>query len=164
VDNLLLTEIRGLVAKNAKISAVARYREVTGSSLLEAKRVVDNVAAGRHPDAPPTPDSTEADVSRPSPDRRAELEALLPTGWTMNLIHELDSQAKLLDPVAYPVALIDGDDEIAIPCSLILDFGVLKLALDSSRGSWLMGQINDEGTIMCWGDYGEDLGDAIRAL
>lgn len=40
-------EVRDLVAQDKPVTAVRAYREATGASLLLAKQVVDDVAAGR---------------------------------------------------------------------------------------------------------------------
>ncbi|HZL04379.1 MAG TPA: hypothetical protein VFE45_02980 [Coriobacteriia bacterium] len=58
-------------------------------------------------------------------------------------------------------------DELLNP-SVILSFSGLCLCLVRPQGSavgWWMGQLDaDDGSIACWGDYGPDLEDAIRAL
>src|SRR5690348_4485633 len=50
----LLAELKALASSGAQIDAIKRYRFATGASLVEAKRVVDNLAAGRTP-APTSP-------------------------------------------------------------------------------------------------------------
>ena len=53
----LLAELRALVSTGAQIDAIRRYHLATGASLVEAKHVVDDLAAGRTPDptSPPMP-------------------------------------------------------------------------------------------------------------
>src|SRR6185437_6623107 len=45
----LLAELTAMVSSGAKIDAIKRYRFATGASLVEAKQVVDALAAGRAP-------------------------------------------------------------------------------------------------------------------
>jgi hypothetical protein len=49
IDQQLRAELTALVSRGAKIDAVKRYRFATGASLVEAKQVVDALAAGRTP-------------------------------------------------------------------------------------------------------------------
>ena len=45
-----------------------------------------------------------------------------------------------------------------------VDWAGLHLVLDTTDQHWHMGQMDDQGTIICWGSYGPDLGEAIEAL
>ena len=54
ISQPLLAELRALVSGGAQIDAIKRYHLATGASLVESKRVVDELAAGRTP-APMSP-------------------------------------------------------------------------------------------------------------
>jgi Protein of unknown function (DUF3592) len=51
----LLAELEALVSRGALIDAIKRYRFATGAGLVEAKQVVDALAAGRAPGSTPPP-------------------------------------------------------------------------------------------------------------
>ncbi|WP_327130336.1 hypothetical protein OG311_02075 [Streptomyces sp. NBC_01343] len=54
-----------------------------------------------------------------------------------------------------------GDYETLRP-DVILAFHELCLVRDG--GEWFMGQLDDDGSVICWGSYGSDLAEAIRGL
>ncbi|MCX4721590.1 hypothetical protein OG818_38435 [Streptomyces virginiae] len=45
---------------------------------------------------------------------------------------------------------------------VILAFHQLCLVRDD--GEWFMGQLDDDGSVICWASYGSDLAEAIRSL
>ncbi len=45
---------------------------------------------------------------------------------------------------------------------VILAFHELCLVRDD--GEWFMGQLDDDGSVICWASYGSDLAEAIRSL
>ena len=47
---------------------------------------------------------------------------------------------------------------------VIIDFSGQCLVLVHDDRLWYMGGLEDDGSIVCWGSYGADLGQAIRAL
>ena len=90
----------------------------------------------------------------------------MPDGWTLERVKEvgqLRDLPRLLDrrtKVTFDAP--SGPTEIQ-PVTII-DVDGLVLVLDEARGEWLMGQQCADGSIVCWGSYGDDLGDAIRGL
>ena len=48
--------------------------------------------------------------------------------------------------------------------SVIIDCGGLILMQDRSDQDWYMGQQDEEAAILCWGNYGQDLDSALKAL
>ncbi|WP_411145589.1 hypothetical protein [Streptomyces sp. x-80] len=39
-----------------------------------------------------------------------------------------------------------------------------ELCLVRDNGEWFMGQLDDDGSVICWASYGSDLAEAIRSL
>lgn len=54
-----------------------------------------------------------------------------------------------------------GDHERLRP-DVILAFH--ELCLLSHDGEWFMGQLGDDGSVLCWASYGSDLAEALRGL
>ena len=98
-------------------------------------------------------------------------ESKLPEGWTLDRVREVEPSAELLDPADHFVVADErpaADGYEVLDPSVILSFSGLCLCLvraAGSAGGWWMGHLDaDDGSIACWGDYGPDLEDAIRAL
>ncbi|MFE9847075.1 hypothetical protein [Streptomyces goshikiensis] len=89
----------------------------------------------------------------------------LPAGWTIERMRALsgDLSAVLLsvDRLVVLEAVGQGDYEPLRP-DVILGFHDLCLARDD--GEWFMGQLDDDGSVICWASYGSDLAEAIRGL
>ncbi|MFF4102840.1 hypothetical protein [Streptomyces sp. NPDC001903] len=60
------------------------------------------------------------------------------------------------------VELPGQDDYESLRPDVILAFHELCLARDG--GEWYMGQLDDDGSVICWSSYGSDLAEAIRGL
>jgi hypothetical protein len=89
----------------------------------------------------------------------------LPEGWTLQRIRDLGvREVRLLDPEGRYVVEDCIDDYVQLDPTVIIDCGGLCLVHDRDDGHWHMGQEDDDGTIVCWGGYGTDLGDAIAGL
>jgi len=91
----------------------------------------------------------------------------LPEGWTLERVVEvgqLAAGASLLDLDQIRVTNVGGPDgDERMSPSVAIDTGAgLCLCLDSD-GYWYMAQLAD-GIVACWGSYGSDLADALRAL
>lgn len=88
----------------------------------------------------------------------------LPEGWTIDRIKAMGvATASLVSSTTYAVE--DGvTDLIELSPTVIVDCGDQYLVHDETDNLWHMGQMDDDGTIWCWGAYGEDLGDAINGL
>ncbi len=89
----------------------------------------------------------------------------LPAGWTIERVRALSG-----DPSAAPLSfdrlvIIEtagqGDYEPLRP-DVIHAFHELCLVRDN--GEWFMGQLDDDGSVICWASYGSDLAEAIRSL
>lgn len=52
----------------------------------------------------------------------------------------------------------------AIDSEALIECGGLILVLDSVAGEWLMGQQADDGSVLCWASYGDDLEVALKSL
>ncbi|MGK5543358.1 hypothetical protein ACSNOH_01230 [Streptomyces sp. URMC 127] len=74
-----------------------------------------------------------------------------------------DPSAALLSFDRLVVVEVAGqaDYELLRP-DVILSFHELCLVRDD--GEWFMGQLNNDGSVICWASYGSDLAEAIRNL
>ena len=90
----------------------------------------------------------------------------LPDGWTLDRIRGLsgDSAATLLSPERLVVVELHsrGGYE-SLPANLIISFHDLCL-VRAEDDDWYMGQLDADGSVICWASYGTDLGEAIRSL
>ncbi|MEU9080381.1 hypothetical protein ACFYUY_26455 [Kitasatospora sp. NPDC004745] len=89
----------------------------------------------------------------------------LPHGWTIERVRSAsgDAAAELL-PLERLVVLEEhgaADYEVLAP-DVILSFHGLCLA--RAAGEWFMGELDGDGSLVCWSSYGPDLGEAVRAL
>jgi transposase len=162
-NDALESEVRALLAEGKKLHAIARYHQVTGKSLSEASDAVTNIQHGRAPDAPQPPAWKR---SAPlSDERRKQLESKLPERWTLGRVREIEPRAELLDPSEHRVRMVETVDQYhELGPEVILRFNGNCLIREPGDPEWAMGQIAPDGTITCWGYYGDDLADAIRAL
>jgi len=90
----------------------------------------------------------------------------LPEGWTLERVREvgqLRDEPRLLDR-STKVTLDTPTGLREVEPSIVLECGGLVLVLDASEGDWLMGQQSEDGSIVCWGSYGDDLESALRGL
>ncbi|WP_241253672.1 hypothetical protein [Streptomyces sp. W1SF4] len=89
----------------------------------------------------------------------------LPVGWTVERIRALSgdrSAAPLgLDRLVVVEERGRSDYETLRP-EVILAFHDLCLVL--ADGEWFMGQLDTDGSVVCWASYGSDLAEAIRGL
>lgn len=91
--------------------------------------------------------------------------AELPSGWTIQRIRDMGVREVRLLPVEDRDVFEQGvDDYVQLDPTVIIDCGGLYLVHDRGDGMWHMGDVEDDGTIVCWAGYGQDLADAIRAL
>ncbi|GAA4683482.1 hypothetical protein [Streptomyces youssoufiensis] len=89
----------------------------------------------------------------------------LPTGWTIERVRALSG-----DPSAVPlscdrlvvVAVADQNDYEPLRPDVIFAFHDLCLVRDDDE--WFMGQLDSDGSVICWASYGSDLAEAIRGL
>ncbi|MFD8019165.1 hypothetical protein ACFV6G_01935 [Streptomyces lavendulae] len=89
----------------------------------------------------------------------------LPAGWTIERVRALsgDQSAVPLSLDRLVVVEVHGrSDYESLRPDVILAFGELCLARDD--GEWFMGQLDDDGSVICWASYGSDLAEAIRGL
>ncbi|MFB7338714.1 hypothetical protein ACFCZ6_01480 [Streptomyces hydrogenans] len=74
------------------------------------------------------------------------------------------------DPTAAPLSFdrlvvvetAGQDDYEPLRPNVMLAFHELCLVRDD--GEWFMGQLDDDGSVICWASYGSDLAEAIRSL
>ncbi|WP_406511655.1 hypothetical protein OG851_06420 [Streptomyces sp. NBC_00161] len=89
----------------------------------------------------------------------------LPAGWTIERVRALsgDQTAAPLSVDRLVVVEVAGQDdyELLRP-EVILAFHELCLVKDHDE--WFMGQLDDDGSVICWSSYGSDLAEAIRGL
>ncbi|MFF5393457.1 hypothetical protein ACFY5H_35070 [Streptomyces sp. NPDC013012] len=89
----------------------------------------------------------------------------LTAGWTIERVRALSG-----DPSTAPLSLdrlvvVEVADQSAYELlrpNVILAFHELCLVRDD--GEWFMGQLDDDGSVICWASYGSDLAEAIRSL
>ncbi|WP_225827849.1 hypothetical protein [Streptomyces naphthomycinicus] len=89
----------------------------------------------------------------------------LPTGWTIERVRALSG-----DPGAAPLSsdrlvvleVAGQDDYEPLRPYVILAFHELCLVREDDE--WFMGQLDDDGSVICWASYGSDLAEAIHGL
>ena len=90
----------------------------------------------------------------------------LPDGWTLDRIRALsrDSAATLLAPERLVVVELPLHcDYETLPAEIVISFHDLCL-VKSENDDWYMGQLESDGSVICWASYGTDLGSAIENL
>lgn len=90
----------------------------------------------------------------------------LPAGWTVERLRAVsgDRTAVPISPDR-PVQIAEGTlggELTALRPDLVLAFGVLCLVRED--GEWYMGSLNDDGSVICWAGYGDNLEEALRGL
>jgi hypothetical protein len=101
-------------------------------------------------------------VARPC-DHRAVAE--LPIGWSIDRIKSLGVKDVVIrDPREHYVVTIVYDDLEEMEPAVIIDCGGLCLVRPQNEPEWYMGQLDADGSIVCWASYGSDLENAILAL
>ncbi|MFB7374884.1 hypothetical protein ACFC0D_34160 [Streptomyces sp. NPDC056222] len=89
----------------------------------------------------------------------------LPAGWTIEHVRAFsgDSSAAPLSFDRLVVVETAGQDDYEpLRPDVILAFHELCLVMHD--GEWFMGQLDDDGSVICWASYGSDLAEAIRSL
>ncbi|MFJ6482543.1 MULTISPECIES: hypothetical protein [unclassified Streptomyces] len=89
----------------------------------------------------------------------------LPAGWTIEHVRALSgdpSAAPLSSDRLVAVEVAGRDDHELLQPDVILAFHELCLVRDG--GEWFMGQLDADGSVICWASYGSDLAGAIRSL
>ncbi|MEV7558793.1 hypothetical protein [Streptomyces sp. NPDC089795] len=89
----------------------------------------------------------------------------LPAGWTIERVRALSgdpSAAQLSFDRLVVVEVADQGDYEPLRPDVMLAFHDLCLVRDD--GEWFMGQLDDDGSVICWASYGSDLAEAIRSL
>lgn len=80
----------------------------------------------------------------------------LPAGWTIERVRALSR-----DPSAAPLSF---DRLVVVEVAGQDDYELLRLCLVRDDGEWFMGQLDADGSVICWASYGPDLAEAIRSL
>lgn len=96
-----------------------------------------------------------------------DVTAELPDGWTLERIRALagDSAATLLSPERLVVVELPlRCDYETLRAEFIIGFHELCLVRAKDDKDWYMGQLDSDGSVICWASYGADLGEAIRNL
>jgi hypothetical protein len=92
----------------------------------------------------------------------------LPDGWDLDRVRAMGVTDAGLLPLDTYVVLDKrdgtGSDYEELTPTAILDCGGLCLVRNHGDGLWYMGSRSASGEILCWAAYGNDLGDAIKAL
>ncbi|MFI8263207.1 MULTISPECIES: hypothetical protein [unclassified Streptomyces] len=89
----------------------------------------------------------------------------LPGGWTIERVRSEsgDAEAELLSPerlvVVEQVGFADYD---VLQPDVVLSFHGLCLA--RADDEWFIGELEADGSLICWASYGSDLAEAIRGL
>ncbi|KWT58424.1 hypothetical protein ADL21_29565 [Streptomyces albus subsp. albus] len=89
----------------------------------------------------------------------------LPAGWTIERVRALSgdpSAASLSFDRLVVVETAGQDDYEPLRPDVILAFHELCLVMHDDE--WFMGQLDDDGSVICWASYGSDLAEAIRSL
>ncbi|MEU9033425.1 hypothetical protein AB0D45_00680 [Streptomyces sp. NPDC048352] len=93
------------------------------------------------------------------------MNAELPDGWTIERVRSVsgDGQAELLSLERLVVVeQVGSADYDVLQPDVILSFHGLCLA--RADGEWFMGELDADGSLVCWASYGSELGEAIRGL
>ncbi|MFI5666238.1 hypothetical protein [Streptomyces sp. NPDC051704] len=93
------------------------------------------------------------------------MNAELPTGWTIERVRALsgDPSATALSIDRLVVVEVAGQDGYeSLRPDVIIAFHELCLVRDD--GEWFMGELDQDGSVICWSSYGSDLAEAIRGL
>ncbi|MEU6215851.1 hypothetical protein ABZ891_38925 [Streptomyces sp. NPDC047023] len=89
----------------------------------------------------------------------------LPAGWTIERVRALSGDLTAA-PLSFDrfvvVETVGQDDYEPLRPDVILGFHELCFVRDDAE--WFMGQIDDDGSVICWASYGSDLAEAIRSL
>ncbi|MFE1787916.1 hypothetical protein ACFW7J_05835 [Streptomyces sp. NPDC059525] len=89
----------------------------------------------------------------------------LPAGWTIERVRALSGDPSAISLSFDRLVVLEvagqGDYEPLRP-DAILAFHDLCLVRDD--GEWFMGQLDDDGSVICWASYGSDLAEAILGL
>jgi hypothetical protein len=93
----------------------------------------------------------------------------LPNGWTIDRIRTLLPNARLLPLDTYVVVLAGDDYDEIKPIVIVGEGGDREgetvLLVEEGCSDWLMGIFDkSDGSIVCWGSYGDDLEAAIRSM
>ncbi|MEU3723235.1 hypothetical protein [Streptomyces sp. NPDC031705] len=93
------------------------------------------------------------------------MNADLPDGWTIERVRSVsgDAQAELLSLQRLVVVeQVGSADYDVLQPDVILSFHGLCLA--RADGEWFMGELDADGSLVCWASYGSELAEAIRGL
>jgi hypothetical protein len=91
----------------------------------------------------------------------------LPDGWTIERVRlaAADPKAALLTLDRLVVVEEHGrTDYISLQPDVILAFLSFDLCLVRVGDDWYMGQLEPDGSVLCWASYGTDLGEVIQGL
>ncbi|MEU6865417.1 hypothetical protein ABZ924_19450 [Streptomyces sp. NPDC046876] len=95
------------------------------------------------------------------------MNAGLPDGWTIEQVRSAsgDARADLLSLERLVVVEVHGaaDYDVLQP-DVIISFHDGDLCLARAGDDWFMGQLDLDGSVICWASYGPDLAEAIRGL
>ncbi|GGV42238.1 hypothetical protein GCM10010182_78670 [Actinomadura cremea] len=94
----------------------------------------------------------------------------LPPGWTIERVREVSGCARAAvlaaeDVAALDVREVEGRADVPVgtgTIELVMTFD--ELCLVNVQGEWLMGSVNEDGSMLCWASYGDDLHEALRGL
>lgn len=93
--------------------------------------------------------------------------ATLPAGGTVERVRAVsgDEAATMLSLERLVVTELPGQVDYApLRPVIILGFHDLCLLRAEDDDDWYMGQVDAEGSVICWASYGSDLGEAIQGL
>ncbi|WP_053644855.1 hypothetical protein [Streptomyces sp. XY431] len=95
------------------------------------------------------------------------MNALLPDGWTIEQVRSAsgDAEADLLSLERLVVVERHGcaDYDVLQPY-VVIAFHSYDMCLARVGEDWFMGQLDPDGSVVCWASYGPDLAEAIRGL
>jgi hypothetical protein len=89
----------------------------------------------------------------------------LPEGWTVERIAEAanDTETRLLD-LERSVWLRGDAEPTELEPAVIVGFAGGVCLVQVEDGTWYAGRLDEDGSILCWESYGEDLEAAIEAV
>jgi hypothetical protein len=89
----------------------------------------------------------------------------LPEGWTIEQVAEAanDPEARLLD-LERSVWLRGTEEPVELEPSVIVGFAGGVCLVQVEDGTWYAGRLDEDGSILCWESFGDDLEAAIDAV
>jgi hypothetical protein len=93
----------------------------------------------------------------------------LPDGWDLTRLRSIEPAARLLPAdgrhVVVPNPIGSQTEYRELRAAVVIDVSGQCLVREAGEDAWWMDGLDpSDGTIVCWGSYGDDLDQAMQAL